>query len=311
MLQLGQTPARIGLVGLLASLGCQEALSDPPTSFAGDAASPSADAGAEDVIPFHIPTACNGDEALCDLPLNQVAHATTHNAMATQADGFFAPNQTHSLTKQLEDGIRALMLDLHLQGSEAWLCHGTCAVGKRPLVDGLSEIAAFLAANQREVVTLILESYLSVNAFEEALEAAGLDAMALAHEPGDPWPTLGELIDTGSRLVILSDQDGGERPWYLDSRRLLYGNHWHAESPEELTCELISEVKENGLFVLNHFLTNPVALPAHAEAVNHNPTLGDHATRCAEEVGAIPTFLAVDFYEIGDVLEVVRSLNTR
>ncbi len=38
----------------------------------------------------------------------------THNAMSSVAEKFKAPNQTHSLTEQLESGVRGLMLDMHM-----------------------------------------------------------------------------------------------------------------------------------------------------------------------------------------------------
>ncbi len=57
---------------------------------------------------------CNGSEALCDQPLDQVAFASTHNAMsaATNPDWLFA-QQEKGFADQLHDGIRGLFIDAH------------------------------------------------------------------------------------------------------------------------------------------------------------------------------------------------------
>ena len=86
-------------------------------------------------------TACNGADALCDRPYDQVAYAMTHNGFANEADRFAPPNHFNTMTQQLEDGIRGLMLDVHTDTVTGLtsLCHGACAFGRRPLVDGLAE----------------------------------------------------------------------------------------------------------------------------------------------------------------------------
>jgi len=57
--------------------------------------------------------ACNGDPALCDRRLDEVVFAGTHNAMgAAEVDGWLFPNQQRTIRRQLEDGIRALMIDV-------------------------------------------------------------------------------------------------------------------------------------------------------------------------------------------------------
>jgi hypothetical protein len=57
---------------------------------------------------------CNGSAALCARTLGDVAFATTHNSMASSADGFRPPNQRRSMQKQLEHGIRGFQIDAYL-----------------------------------------------------------------------------------------------------------------------------------------------------------------------------------------------------
>jgi hypothetical protein len=54
---------------------------------------------------------CNGEPQLCGRRLGDVAFATTHNSMASTANGFVPPNQRRSLPAQLEHGIRGFQLD--------------------------------------------------------------------------------------------------------------------------------------------------------------------------------------------------------
>jgi hypothetical protein len=60
------------------------------------------------------PEACNGYSELCSKRLDQVTFAATHNAMSAAADpGWFLPNQRYGIIRQLDDGIRGLLIDTH------------------------------------------------------------------------------------------------------------------------------------------------------------------------------------------------------
>jgi hypothetical protein len=59
-------------------------------------------------------TNCNGFSQLCDRPLNEVSFPATHNAMsAAQLPGWYQPNQRNDIREQLDDGIRAFLIDSH------------------------------------------------------------------------------------------------------------------------------------------------------------------------------------------------------
>ena len=57
---------------------------------------------------------CNGAEALCDLTLDEVALATTHNSMNDAEDGFPYPSQERGIEAQLEAGVRGFLIDAFL-----------------------------------------------------------------------------------------------------------------------------------------------------------------------------------------------------
>ncbi|MBI2571314.1 MAG: hypothetical protein HYV63_30275 [Candidatus Schekmanbacteria bacterium] len=252
---------------------------------------------------------CNGLPALCDRPYDEVAFATTHNAMSNADDGWIGPNQQHGLTRQLQDGIRALMLDVHSYAGRTYLCHGYCWLGKKLLADGLGEIRAFLDANPQEVVTIIFESYVSAAEVEAAFAESELLRYAHEQDVGDPWPALGEMIADGHRLVVFTDKEGGVYPWYHDVWQYAWETDYANKAPSDFSCDVNRGSTASALFILNHFLTNPIALPSLAEKVNHNPFFLDRAQLCKDAAQQQPNFVTVDFYSIGDVLDVVLHLN--
>lgn len=57
---------------------------------------------------------CNGSAALCGRRLGEVVFPGTHNSFAASAEpGWHFANQRYGISRQLEDGIRALLLDVH------------------------------------------------------------------------------------------------------------------------------------------------------------------------------------------------------
>jgi hypothetical protein len=61
-----------------------------------------------------VSTGCNGDERLCDRALDQVVLPGAHNAMSSvDAPNWMFPQQERGVAGQLEDGVRALLLDVH------------------------------------------------------------------------------------------------------------------------------------------------------------------------------------------------------
>lgn len=254
---------------------------------------------------------CNGLETLCAKRLDEVRFAMTHNAMSSAEEGWVAPNQTHAIPTQLADGIRGFMLDTHYteEGSTA-LCHGFCELGSTPLVDGLRIFHDFLEGHPREVIVFMIQNGISSADTVEAFEAAELDRYTYAHDPATPWPTLGELIARDTRLVVFHEGGGTEPAWYMDGyASYVWDTDYRATTVDDFGCDLLRGSPSNALFLVNHFLTAPLPLPSLATEANERSVLRDRVTRCESEAGRIVNWLAVDFYEIGSLLEVVDELN--
>ncbi len=255
---------------------------------------------------------CNGHEELCLRQFDDVAFPMTHNAMSNAEAGWILPNQNFGITRQLNDGIRGLMLDTYDEDGELLLCHSVCLAGSQPLVEGLAEIRNFLEANPEEIVSIIFENYITHAQTADAFEASGLIDFVHAHEIGEPWPTLGTLIDAGTRLVVFQEKlpEDDAFPWLMNIWDHAWETPFSFSTPEDFVCTPNRGNPANSLFLLNHFLTATLGgRPEFADMVNHNPLFIDRAFQCDEEGGALPNFVAVDFYDIGDLFEVVDALN--
>ena len=58
---------------------------------------------------------CNGSADLCDRRLDEVVFPATHNSYAAADEpGWFFANQRFGIERQLEDGIRAFLIDIHI-----------------------------------------------------------------------------------------------------------------------------------------------------------------------------------------------------
>lgn len=260
--------------------------------------------------PVPIPPECNGAIELCERRYDEVVYPTTHNAMSNQADGWTNPNQYLGIEAQLDDGIRGLMLDTHRWDSDTLLCHGICALGSLPLADGLVLIRDFLDEHRGEVVTIIFEAHTDAERHAEAFDEADLLDRMHAQDPGEPWPTLRELIDADRRLVVFTDDAGvGAYGWYMDVWAHAWETHYSAETTADFSCDINRGAAGNPLFIFNHFLTDSFAVPEEAPTVNANPFLVDRATGCMQASGRLPNFVTVDFYSEGDLFEAVRILN--
>lgn len=254
---------------------------------------------------------CNGSAALCERRYDELAYATTHNAFNASEEGFRFANQTHGVSRQLEDGVRGLMLDIYDQDGEVLVYHGIYDefLGYQRLADVLGEITDFLARRPREVVTIIFETYASPESTLAAFEESGALEYAYAHTLGDAWPSLGEMVERDERLVVFTDVNGGAYDWFMPVWDHARETPYAASAPDELECTGGRGEAGAALLIFNHFLTQVSGSPSLAESVNHDPFLGDRVAECEAALMQRANFITVDFYEIGDTLAVTERLN--
>ncbi|KZT57873.1 PLC-like phosphodiesterase [Calocera cornea HHB12733] len=276
-------------------------------------------------------TTCNGSPSLCTRSYANVTFIGAHDSFAVSQSSS-AGNQDYDVTQQLTDGIRMLQNQAHSSNGTLELCHTSCSLlDAGTLQSYLSKVAAWLASNPNDVVTLLLVNSddLPPTSFAAAYEAAGLDT--LSYKPAqasltlDEWPTLGDMIDQGTRLVTFMDTgaDWASVPYIIDE----FSNMW--ETAFDVTTVFDCAVNRTHgdsatqLSTINHFLDTASSLgslgvttPNKAalgttNAVSGAGSLGAQAAVCLAANGRAPNFMLVDFYEVGagSVFQVAAGLN--
>jgi len=255
---------------------------------------------------------CNGSVDLCSKQYNEVAYLTTHNAFNSDEDGLLFPNQTYNIASQLNDGVRGLMIDVYDHFGTPTAYHSVFALGTIPLSDIFNDIKTFLDNNPNEIVTIILECYVTANDIEDEINQSGLFNYLYAHNA--IWPTLQNMIDNNNRLVIFTDVDdaSSSQSWYHYVWEYAVETHYSVGNINDFTCDFNRGDAVNDLFIFNHFVTDGTlgyGLYNESNDVNANPFFINRALDCQNQTNKFPNFVTVDYYELGDGLAVVDQLN--
>ena len=256
------------------------------------------------------PRRCNGHAALCDRPFDQLTLPGTHNSMSAADEGWLGANQQHGIERQLEDGVRGLMLDTYEEEGELVLCHSACSLGSRPLVEALRGVAAFLDAHPDDLIVIIFQDGIAPERTAWALDAAGLSGRALTARPaaGADWPTLGALTEEGVQLVIGMEFSGPPPAAQHHAWDLYQDTPYSFTSADELSCAANRGGPDSPLLLVNHWL-GPIPSEDRAAEVNAAAVLRGRAEACAAARGMPVHFLGVDHYAVGDLFAVVDALN--
>ncbi len=293
------------------------ACSAPPSDSTGDStgadATTTAGDGAGETTGEPPPVrACNGHAALCDRRLDALTIPTTHNSAASIAAGFtpFNANQNRDLRDQLDDGVRGMMLDVTLFDDDTWLCHGPCGLGKIRHADALGVLGDFLAEHPDEVLFIIYEDSAPAEAIAADWAAVGLESLLYVHG-GGTWPTLGEMIDAGTRVVVTAENAAPPPAWLHHAWDLIWDTPYTFHDPAEFSCDPNRGTPGSGLLLVNHWISTDADLPDAdaAAASNAHDALLDRAQSCAAAWDHPVNLLAVDFYDEGDLFAVVDAMN--
>jgi hypothetical protein len=314
------------------------------------------------------PAACNGYSSLCDKRIDEVTFPATHNSMsAAQEPGWFFPNQRYGIRRQLNDGVRALLIDTHygiprgngrgfaevitdlpkegttreevvaqigeqafdkaeqLVGklafdgqpgnSKPYLCHVLCELGATRLDAALSGIDDWMRAHPDEFLILFIEDVVTPEETAAAFRRSGLLRYAYVPEPGVPSPTLGELIESDQRLLVLAENDSGDGkyPWYQQGFDLVQETPYTFNSVREIespaSCRPNRGSVSNPLFLINSWIETIPRDPDLAARIDSRDALLGRARTCTRLRGLKPNLIAVDFYDRGDLFGVSRILN--
>lgn len=150
--------------------------------------------------------ACNGHDELCGKKYSEVHDVGTHDS------AFVGKTPTHnqyiSVADQLESGVRFLQAQTHDKDGAIEMCHSFCwELDAGPLTDYLKTVADWVKNNPNEVVTLLLtnQDAIGMDKFDTVFDAVGLKQYVFHPKSKlskDQWPTLQEMIDDGTRVVV-------------------------------------------------------------------------------------------------------------
>ncbi|EOA81057.1 uncharacterized protein SETTUDRAFT_158015 [Exserohilum turcica Et28A] len=227
---------------------------------------------------------------------------------------------------------------------ELHLCHSSCVFfDAGPLHDWLWEIRTWMDANPHEVVTLLLVNTDGVDAREVSAEYSRADLAHYGYVPPiinqapnpstefeKTWPTLRDMIANGQRLVSFINPlapDKENAPYLLNEFDFVWENAYDVTDPSRFTCDpdrpsntsTVHQMRRSGkLFLMNHVLYWKQAFnietpdPRHVMETNSwdGPgSLGKHLLDCSTEVKRQPTFVLVDFFNVGPAIVSVDIAN--
>ncbi|KAF9601084.1 hypothetical protein IFM89_016057 [Coptis chinensis] len=267
------------------------------------------------------------------LPFNKYTWLVTHNAfsivsapplLGVQRITFY--NQEDSVTNQLRNGVRGLMLDMYDFENDIWLCHslrGQCFnfTAFEPAINTLKEVEAFLSENPSEIVTIIIEDYVHTpKGLTTLFTNAGLlkywFPVSKMPKNGADWPTVADMVADNHRLLVFTSvaskeaSEGIAYQWkYMIENESGDPGVIQGSCPNRKESHPLNS-RSSSLFLQNYFPTLPVQDQACKE---HSFGLVEMVNTCYKASGnMMPNFLAVNFYmrsDGGGVFDIVDKIN--
>ncbi|CAH9130309.1 unnamed protein product [Cuscuta epithymum] len=233
------------------------------------------------------------------------------------SEGDFVPRCTRiqPLNPFHKNGVRGLMLDMYDLNNDIWLCHsfgGKCYnyTAFQPALNVLREVEVFLQANPAEIVTIIIEDYVSTpNGITKVVNAAGLGKflfpVSLMPTEGGEWPNVDDMILHNHRLLLFTSKEESSQgiaayKWTYFVENQLDGDEGMSN---ESSCSKRAEsaalnTEARSLLLMNYFPSAPDL--AQACKLNSRP-LKSMMYTCFEAAGKRwPNFISVDFYKRSD-----------
>ena len=194
---------------------------------------------------------------------------------------------------------------------QPYLCHGFCEFGATPWQPLMTDVRGWVEANPREVLTFIIQDYVSPADTNKVFSQAGLLPYVYTPQAGKPWPTLGSMIDSGKRIVVMMENHGGGAtyPWLMQAFDWTQDTPYANRTISALSCRLQRGAADHPLFLVNYWLNNFRTLFTDAQRLNRADQIDPYLKKCEAERHTRANFVAVNFFAQGDVFQAVDILN--
>ncbi|OAA61948.1 PLC-like phosphodiesterase, TIM beta/alpha-barrel domain protein [Niveomyces insectorum RCEF 264] len=270
---------------------------------------------------------CNGSPDLCSRRYSDVTFVGSHDSAFVGV--LPTDNQFVSVARQLGLGVRFLQAQTHDEGGTIELCHTSCLEKDAgTLADYLAPVKTFLDANPDEVVSLLLtnEDTIPVAQFGSVFQAAGLDTYA--YTPANTlaladWPTLGDLIASGKRLIVFMDYHANtvSVPYILDEFAYYYETPYDTTDPDFPQCTVDrppGASADGRMGIVNHFLDYEIDLfgqkilvpdVLRANETNAASSITAQTNLCLAAYNRQPNVVLLDFISVGEGITAQSQLN--
>jgi hypothetical protein len=193
---------------------------------------------------------------------------------------------------------------------DIYLCHTLCELGATSMVSFFETVHRFLEDNPDQVIVLFDEDYVEEKDLRSAFVRAGVFNNLARLQPGQPLPTLGQLIRSRKNIVVFAqERTSGHYPWNPYAFDWMEDTPLGAVRPGQFTCKLYRGQAGNPLLLMNNWadIFPPRPTP-NVPLVQRNFIL-DRAAECVRERGRYPTLILTDYYNRGNVIGAVDYLN--
>lgn len=195
--------------------------------------------------------------------------------------------------------------------SDIYLCHGFCELGAVLMVPVLRSVVEFLVTHPGEVIIIDFEDYAPPANIAAAFQESGLLEYVYQGPLEPTWPTLGEMVASGGRVLVLGEYNVAGVPWmHLAWEGLMAETPYTFPTPDAFSCRPNRGTPRGELFLINHWIeTTPTPRPSNAQIVNQQDVIVRRVQQCQRERRMTANIIAVDFAGIGDVVGAARVLN--
>jgi hypothetical protein len=193
---------------------------------------------------------------------------------------------------------------------DIWLCHTLCELGATQMVAFLQTIREFLELNPNQVMVFFDEDYVKEKDLRSAFVRAGLFRYLAQLRPGQPLPTLRQLIRSHHNIVVFAqDRTSGKYPWNQYAFDWMEDTPLGAVKPSQFTCKLNRGQAGNPILLMNNWADIFPPRPSPNIPVVQRDFILSRAQQCVSARGRYPNVILTDYYNRGNVVGAVDYLN--